>query len=383
MTPVMRWPIPRRPRDRGRVKRVNTRFQSAFAADDYIDAPMIEAPIDEEGEEADVLEPCRRFAVTGAQRGLRLDKALALLLPEVSRSRIQQWIEQGAVRVNDRVPRARDAVVEGDCIEVTPAPAPEALAFQPEAIALDIVAEDDAIIVLDKPPGLVVHPGAGNWSGTLLNGLLAHDARLARIPRAGIVHRLDAQTSGLMVVARTLEAQTDLVRQLQARSMVREYWAIVTGATPLAGTIDAPLGRDPRNPIRFRVSRAPAAREARTSFRRIECVKAGHVQLSWVACRLQTGRTHQIRVHLESIGHPLVGDPLYRRGRPTAGIDASDGEMRWASFPRQALHACRLALTHPTSGERKAWFRAPPDDMQQLMRSAGFGRCDRPREVFE
>jgi 23S rRNA pseudouridine1911/1915/1917 synthase len=362
---------------------VNTRFQFDGAAADYIDAPMIDSPIEEGGDETDILEPCRRFAVTAAQRGLRLDKALALLLPEVSRSRIQQWIEQGAVRVNDRVPRARDAVVEGDRIEVTPAPAPEALAFQPEAIALDIVEEDEAIIVIDKPPGLVVHPGAGNWSGTLLNALLAHDARLAHIPRAGIVHRLDAQTSGLMVVARTIEAQTDLVRQLQARSVMREYWAIVTGAAPLAGTIDAPLARDPRNPVRFRASRAPSARAASTTFRRIECVKAGHVQLSWLACRLQTGRTHQIRAHLESIGHPLVGDPLYRRGRPTAGIDARDDDMRWAAFPRQALHACRLALTHPASGERRSWFRAPPDDMQQLMRGAGFGRCDRPREVFE
>ncbi len=343
---------------------------------------MSDPRADDDVDETDDLAAPRRFTATAAHRGLRVDKVLALLLPDTSRTRIQQWIELGAIRINGVVPRARDAVVEGDAIEVAPPPAPDALAFAPEPIALDIVAEDDATIVLDKPPGLVVHPAAGNWSGTLLNGLLAHDADLARVPRAGIVHRLDAGTSGLMVVARTVAAQTDLVRQLQARSVLREYWAIVVGATPPAGTIDAAIGRDPRNPVKFRVSRAPSAREARTSFRRIECVDVGRVQLSWVACRLQTGRTHQIRVHLESIGHPLVGDPLYRRGRPAAA-DPSDATVAWTTFPRQALHACRLAFTHPTSGERMEWFRAPPADMQRLMRAVGFGRCDRAREVFE
>jgi len=344
---------------------------------------MSHAPIVEEPDDADASEPPQRFAVTSAYSGLRVDKALALLLPDVSRSRIQQWIEADAIRVNGISPRARDAVIEGDVIELTPPPAIDALAFEPETMALDIVHEDDAIIVVDKPPGLVVHPGAGNWSGTLLNGLLAHDAALARVPRAGIVHRLDADTSGLMVVARTIASHTELVRQLQARSVLREYWAIVVGAAPLAGAIDAPIGRDPRNPVKFKVSQAPSAKEARTNFRRIECVDAGRVQLSWLACRLETGRTHQIRVHLESIGHPLIGDPLYRRGRPGPAAGAGQGDAAWVRFPRQALHACRLSLTHPSSGERMVWFRPPPPDMRRLMRAAGFAACDRPREVFD
>jgi 23S rRNA pseudouridine1911/1915/1917 synthase len=332
-----------------------------------------------EADDADVGEAPQRFTVPATHSGLRVDKALALLLPDVSRSRIQQWIEADAIRVNGVAPRARDAISEGDVIELTAPPAVDALAFAPEKMALDIVYEDDAILVLDKPAGLVVHPGAANWSGTLLNGLLAHDATLAAVPRAGIVHRLDAETSGLMMVARTVASHTELVRQLQARSVLREYWAIVVGSTPPSGTIDAPIGRDPRNPVKFKVSRSPSAKPARTNFRRIERVSAGRVQLSWLACRLETGRTHQIRVHLESIGHPLVGDPLYRRGRP----DAGDSDSDWARFPRQALHACRLALTHPSCGELMSWFRPPPPDMQGLMHALGFRDCERPREVFK
>ncbi|MFN3566497.1 MAG: RluA family pseudouridine synthase, partial [Burkholderiaceae bacterium] len=252
-----------------------------------------------------------------------------------------------------------------------------------------IVHEDDEIIVIDKPPGLVVHPAAGNWSGTLLNGLLAHDRELAALPRAGIVHRLDAGTSGLMVVARTLRAQTELVRQLQARSVTREYWAIVFGAPAAARTVDAPISRDPRNPLRFKVSRAANARPARTHLRLVQTVAAGGVQLSWVACRLDTGRTHQIRVHLESIGHPLVGEPVYRRGAPggvvRSGRDtAGQGtdSPAWARLGRQALHACLLALDHPASGERMTWFRAPPPDMRTLMRAIGLRGGDEPVAVF-
>ncbi len=341
---------------------------------------MSDVDLGDEFEDAGRAAPAQRLVVGAALGGQRLDKALAQMLPQVSRSRIRDWIDGGAVRVNRSVPRPRDAVIEGDVIELAPPPAREALALAPEPMAIDIVYEDDAILVLDKPPGLVVHPGAGNWSGTLANGLLAHDAALAHVPRAGIVHRLDADTSGLMVVARTPEAHTELVRQLQARSVLREYWAIVAGAAPPSGTIDAPLARDPRNPVRFRVSRAQGAREALTRFRRIESVAAGRTSLSWLACRLQTGRTHQIRVHLESIGLPLVGDPLYRRGRPLA---TADGAAAWASFPRQALHACRLSFLHPIGREQCGWFRPPPADMRELMRVAGFGRCDRPREVFD
>jgi 23S rRNA pseudouridine1911/1915/1917 synthase len=341
--------------------------------------PLLTDAIDEVDDDA--APPLQRFSVSAAHSGQRVDKVLAALLPEVSRSRIRQWIEANAVRINGASPRPRDEVVAGDVIELEVQPAPEALAFRAEPIPLAIVYEDDEIIVVDKPPGLIVHPAAGNWSGTLLNGLLAYDGELARLPRAGIVHRLDAGTSGLMVVARTLRAQTELVRQLQARSVTREYWAIVFGAAPPAATIDAPIDRDPRNPLRFRVSRAARARPARTHLRCVQTVDAAALKLSWVACRLDTGRTHQIRVHLESIGLPLVGDPVYRKGRPTH--PQNDDAPAWARFGRQALHACRLALAHPASGARMAWFRAPPPDMRTLMHALGLRGGDRPVAAFE
>jgi 23S rRNA pseudouridine1911/1915/1917 synthase len=306
-----------------------------------------------------------RLRVPIGSEGERLDKVLAQLLPEVSRSRVKQWIEEGAVRLNDRIPAPRAQVLAGDTIDLAPPPSPQATAFRAEPIALDVIYADDLILVLDKPPGLVVHPAAGNWSGTLLNGLLAYDARQGRLPRAGIVHRLDADTSGLMVVARTAAAQIDLVRQLQARSVTREYWAIVHGAANQEGTIDGGIARDPRQPLRFKVSSGARAKPARTHYRRIQVAKLGGPALSWLACRLDTGRTHQIRVHLESIGLPLVGDPVYRRGRPpVTGAPAQ--------FKRQALHACRLGLVHPRSGESLQWFREPPPDMNELMQTIGF-----------
>jgi len=317
-----------------------------------------------------------RLTVPAASEGERLDKVLAQLLPAVSRSRIQQWIEGGAVRLNDRTPVARTPVFAGDTIELAPPPGPEASAFVAEPIALDVVYADAAILVLDKPPGLVVHPGAGNWSGTLLNGLLAFDPRQGSLPRAGIVHRLDAGTSGLMVVARTAAAQLELVRQLQARSVTREYWALVYGAAAGEGTIDAAIARDPRQPVRFKVSRAAHAKQARTHFRLVESKQVGGLVVSWLACRLDTGRTHQIRVHLESIGLPLVGDPIYRRGRP-AGANALSAAG--SAFPRQALHAHRLAIVHPTSGNPIQWSREPPADMRELMTALGFRPRRRPR----
>jgi 23S rRNA pseudouridine1911/1915/1917 synthase len=214
----------------------------------------------------------------------------------------------------------------------------------------------------------------------LLNGLLGHDPGLRGLPRAGIVHRLDADTSGLMVVARTLEAQTDLVRQLQARTVVREYWALVCGLVPASGTIDRRIARDPRNPLRFRTSNAPAAKEAVTHFRLVQSAEAGGRSFSWVACRLDTGRTHQIRLHLESIGHPLLGDPLYHRGRP--GVPAAGAAPAWARFGRQALHACRLQLRHPRTCQTVSWFRPPPADMRALMTSLGLRVPRKPVEVF-
>jgi 23S rRNA pseudouridine1911/1915/1917 synthase len=302
--------------------------------------------------------------------GARLDKALAVLLPAVSRTRIRQWIDAGTVRLNGRPATPRAAVTTGDTIDLAPPPSAQSLAFKAEPIALDVVFADETILVLDKPPGLVAHPAVGNWSGTLLNGLLAYDSRLAQLPRAGIVHRLDADTSGLMVVARTAAAEVDLVRQLQARTVTREYWAITFGAARSSGTIDAAIGRDPRNPVRFRVSTSERARAARTHYRRLQTVNARGGQFSWVACRLDTGRTHQIRVHLESIGLPIVGDPVYRKGRPAARASAT--AAAWARFERQALHACRLGLVHPGTHQQMEWFRAPPRDMLQLMTELGF-----------
>jgi 23S rRNA pseudouridine1911/1915/1917 synthase len=334
-------------------------------------------------DEGDAGEPSS-FALTvpDTAAGERLDKVLATLLPEYSRSRLQQWIDCGAVLVGGAPARVRQILSGGESIEIAPPPVPEQLALQPEPIPLDVVHEDEHIVVLDKPPALVVHPAAGNWSGTLANGLLARFPLLAQLPRAGIVHRLDADTSGLMVVALTVQAQTDLVRQLQARSVTREYWAIVVGAAPRAKTIDAPLARDPRNPLRFSVSDSPRAKTARTHLRCLQTVGTGRDVLSWVACRLDTGRTHQIRVHLESIGHPLVGDAVYRRGRPGSVAPVQGPAVAWRRFPRQALHACRLALVHPVTRVSLQWFRAPPADMRALMRDCGFDGGDAPIEVF-
>ena len=350
----------------------------------YIDTlARSQAPLEEVAEDdAGALEPAQagpvRFEVTPEHAGWRLDRAIAATLPSVSRSRIQVWIEQGGATVNSSVARARDRVAPGDLIQVDVQEPAEAAAYKPEPMALPIVYEDEMLIVIDKPAGLVVHPGAGNWSGTLLNGLLAHQPALAAVPRAGIVHRLDAGTSGLMVVAKTVSAQLDLARQLQERTVVREYWAVVTGVAASAATIDAALSRDPRNPLRFRVSRRADARSARTRYRRIAVSEAAAgqvgVALSWLACRLDTGRTHQIRVHLESVGHPLVGDPLYSKRRPPTGGAA-------LGLKRQALHASRLALKHPGQGVGMAWFRPPPDDLRELMQAVGFA-ADRPVDAF-
>lgn len=336
---------------------------------------------DDEASDEDSPAPVQRYDVPPEHAGERLDKVLTEMLAEVSRSRVRQWIEAGRVRLNGRLPRPRDAVTAGDVLEVEAAAEPAQSAYAPEPMPLAIVYADEDLLVLDKPPGLVVHPAAGHWSGTLANGLLAYAPALAALPRAGIVHRLDADTSGLMVVARTLRAQADLVRQLQARTVTREYWALVLGSAPPAGRIDAALARDPRNPLRFKTSRAAGAREAVTHFRCIDRVDLDPLKLSWLACRLETGRTHQIRVHLESIGHPLVGDPVYRRGRPGLRTDAAPYALL-AGFARQALHACALRLRHPATGKEMGWFRAPPPDLRGLMAALGFKGMGRPVKVF-
>ena len=339
------------------------------------------SPSDEvvEGDDAPDSSPALTLRIDERYAGERLDKALALLIPDVSRSRLQQWVVAGAVTVNGGAVRARHTLAFGDVVNVTPQPAPDAAAYAPEPMPLEVVFEDNAILVLNKPPKLVVHPAAGHWSGTLLNGLLAYAPSLIDVPRAGIVHRLDADTSGLMVVAKTLAAQTDLVRQLQARTVTREYWALVLGVSSQRGVIDAAIGRDPRNPLRFKVSTTEAAKPARTHYALIDATKNAGAEISWLACRLETGRTHQIRVHLEHIGHPLIGDPVYRRRLPPRGEPAA----RWKEFDRQALHACRLALDHPVSRQHLNWFCPPAADLAQLMHELGFGPLDVAAETFK
>jgi 23S rRNA pseudouridine1911/1915/1917 synthase len=340
---------------------------------------MAATPEEIDDADADAGDLALRFSVDARHAGTRLDRALAELMPDVSRSRLQQWVAGAAVRVNGALVRQRHELVFGDLIEVEPQPAPDAKAYAPEPMPLAIVHEDSDILVVDKPPGLVVHPAAGHWSGTLLNGLLAYSPQLVDVPRAGIVHRLDADTSGLMVVARTLAAQAHLVRQLQERSVTREYWAIALGVPAAAGIVEAPIGRDPRNPLRFRVSHATSAKPARTRYAVVATAQDGPARLAWLACRLDTGRTHQIRVHMEHIGHPLVGDPVYRRGLPGRAGDPGT----WRGFARQALHASRLGLIHPATGRTMTWFRAPPADLAELMTGLGFGPLDEPTCVFE
>jgi 23S rRNA pseudouridine1911/1915/1917 synthase len=298
----------------------------------------------------------RKLVVPGDCSGLRLDQALARLLPQHSRSRLKGWIDRGLVTLDGEVPLPRHRLEGGETLVISEAPADDAVADAPEAIALPIVFEDDAILVLDKPAGLVVHPGAGNRSGTLLNALLHHMPALATLPRAGIVHRLDKDTSGLMVVAKTLPAQTDLVRQLQARTVTRHYLALVRGDLARSMIVDAPIGRHPVQ--RTTMAIVASGKPARTHVDVLE----RHGATTLVRCRLETGRTHQIRVHLASLGHPLVGDPVYG-GRAASLPEALRG------FPRQALHAERLALLHPVTRRKRTWTSPLPADFARLLAS--------------
>ncbi len=284
--------------------------------------------------------------------GQRLDQALSQLLPQYSRSRIAHWIREQRVEFQGQSALPKVKVRGGETVNILPLPDPAVTTAMPEAIALEIVYEDAALLVINKPPGLVVHPGSGNWSGTLLNAQLAHAPQLAGIPRAGIVHRLDKDTSGLLVVAKTLPAQTSLVRQLQARTVKREYLALVHGAVKKAGTVEAMIGRHPVQ--RTRMAVVTQGKPAVTHYE----VLQRFAEVTLLRCRLETGRTHQIRVHMQSIGHPLVGDPTYGRRHAPALL---------AQFKRQALHAERLALIHPTSGQTVTWEASPPADLSALL----------------
>jgi len=304
---------------------------------------------------AEAVEPeVRTATVSATQHGLRLDKVLVDLAGEFSRSWLQQLIERGHVRVDDQLQATASRKLRaGQRLQVTLVPTAESLAFRPEAMALAIVHEDAHLLVVDKPVGLVVHPAPGHWQGTLLNGLLAHHPGAAALPRAGIVHRLDKDTSGLMVVAKTLPAMTALVRLIAAREVKRVYLALAHGrvAWPDA-SIDAPIGRDPVSRLRMAV--VAGGKPARTDVERLAVADgpAGGVRdaVTAVRCRLHTGRTHQIRVHLASRGHPLVADALYG-GRPLLGLQ------------RQALHAAELAFAHPQDGRAMAFAAPLPADL--------------------
>jgi 23S rRNA pseudouridine1911/1915/1917 synthase len=284
----------------------------------------------------------------------RFDQALARAVPAHSRSRLQAWIREGRVTLDGRVvadPKRK--VVGGESVVVT-LPPPASATDEAEDIPLVVVHEDESILVIDKPAGLVVHPGSGNRDGTLLNALLHHAPGVADVPRAGIVHRLDKDTSGLLVVAKTATAQTHLVRQLQARTVKRRYLALVHGSVAADGVVEAPIGRDPA--VRTRMAVVARGKPARTFYRVLE----RFADATLVECSLDTGRTHQIRVHMRSTGHPLVGDPVYGR-RTTRGPAALQ------AFPRQALHATELALVHPVSGATLTWSSPMPADMAELI----------------
>jgi len=313
----------------------------------------------EEGAEPSEPSETRSFLVHEAQHGQRLDRALAALVPEFSRSYLQQLIDAGAVEIQHRVATKAAATVHaGEIGSIELRPTPQSQAFKPEPMPIAVLHEDDDLRVIDKPAGLVVHPAPGHWSGTLLNGLLALDPRAALLPRAGIVHRLDRDTSGLMVVARSRAAMDALVELIAARKVERQYLALAHRSWQGAAArhVDAAIGRDPRNRLRMAVvdlDRHPG-KPARTLIEALDSNEQGCA----VRCTLETGRTHQIRVHMASIGHPLVGDTLYG-GAAAAGLE------------RQALHAFRLAFVHPVSGAPMEFLAPPPVDLASAMQAWG------------
>ena len=292
--------------------------------------------------------------------GRRFDQVLAELFSDYSRSRLQQWVRDGAVLLDARCVEAKYRVSGGEWVEIV-AELPEDSEVLPQAIPLDVRYEDEHLLVINKPAGMVVHPAAGNRDGTLQNALLHYDAGLAALPRAGIVHRLDKDTSGLMVVARQLSAHKSLVEQLQARSVHREYLALVQAQVTASGHVDAPIGRHPRDRLRMAV--VESGKPAVTHYRVLERFPAHTL----VEARLETGRTHQIRVHMAYIHHPLVGDPLYggRFRLPAGASEALAEALR--KFRRQALHARRLEFIHPASGEPVGWEAGLPADFEYLL----------------
>lgn len=303
-------------------------------------------------------------------RGCRLDQVAAKIFPDYSRARLQKWIREGQLCVDDRPGGVRDKLVGGEWLSLEAALTIEG-EWQPQAFDLDIVFEDSALLVVNKPAGLVVHPGAGNLDHTLLNGLLHHCSQLASIPRAGIVHRLDKDTTGLLVVAKTLPAHHALVGQLKSRSVSRQYEAVVCGEVEKNGIVDTLIGRHPTVRTRMAVTRS-GGKPAITHYR----VRSRYNGYSHLKVMLETGRTHQIRVHMAHLGYPLVGDPLYSgRMRLPKGI-SDDLINTLQGFGRQALHAARLGLIHPDTGHTMAWQAPLPEDMAKLLAALARDQID-------
>jgi 23S rRNA pseudouridine1911/1915/1917 synthase len=292
--------------------------------------------------------------------GLRLDQALAKLFPNWSRSRLQLWISQKRITLNGKAVNSKQKVWGNEQILLRPMNLAAVPQFTAEAIRLNIIYEDDFLLIINKPAGMVVHPGNGNWQGTMLNALLHHSAQLSNIPRAGIVHRLDKDTSGLLVVAKTIDTQINLIRQLQQHQVKRNYLALVLGQVTQNGTVDQPIGRHPVQRTKMAVTNK--GKPARTHYQILEQFDG----CTLLQCSLETGRTHQIRVHMHKIGHPLAGDPVYG-GKPKK-INQEIGQLL-TIFPRQALHAQQLALAHPKNKKIMNWEAALPDDMNALLQT--------------
>ena len=292
--------------------------------------------------------------------GERIDSSLAEMLPHFSRSKITSSIKSGLALINENLFKPKDKVIGNEVVTISLSQK-EPTSWAPEDIPLDIVYEDDDIIVINKPFGLVTHPGAGNWTGTLANALLNYDSNLSKLDRAGIVHRLDKNTSGLMVISKNAKSQKFLVEQLQSHSVEREYSAIVYGHMISGGSINEPNGRDPKDRVKQAI--LTNGKESKTHYRAIDRFMS-HTHVKAI---LETGRTHQIRVHLSHIGHPLIGDPMYGgrvRFPKKASLELKDELL---NFQRQALHSKKLTLTHPTTGQSMSWKVDLPADMQQLL----------------
>ena len=330
-------------------------YRKLFATPDALPARMLLTLMTEDA---------REQMVPAALAGERLDRALARMFPEYSRTRLKDWLLEGCVTVDGGARRPKDVVTGGELVRLQPQSS-LAVTSEPEAIDLEVVHEDDSVMVVNKPPGLVVHPGAGNLRGTLMNGLLHRVPALADLPRAGIVHRLDKDTSGLLLIGKTLEAHTALVRQMSAREISRHYVAVCTGVLTGGGTIDAPIARHPVD--RLRMSVQDGGKPAVTHYRVLQRF-AAH---TYISVRLESGRTHQIRVHFAWRRHPILGDPVYggRLALPAGAGERLKETLR--RFRRQALHASQLAFKHPASGETVRVEAPLPADFAELLEVLG------------